>query len=210
MPASLCTRTVAPLLALSLVAMPPPLAAAEDIRCTSHGLRYSYCRAETGDRVELVRDHGIFRCVQDRSWGYDRHGVWVDRGCDGEFRVGKTRGDHDRAVAVGALVGLAALAAIASSKSAQEKNGEEVEGWAVGSFSGYDSTERVQVQLSILPGGSVSGRAGGTEFSGSLKGTRLQAGRQLFRIDRNGNGFVATDERNPDHRVSFVRTPSGY
>lgn len=204
------TRAVVPLLAVSLVALPLPLQAEDTIRCTSHGLRYKYCRVDTDNRVELVREHGLFDCKRDRSWGYDRHGVWVDSGCDGDFRVGRSGGKHDKALAVGALVGLAAIAAIASSKHEQEQKKEEVEGWAVGSFSGYDSVERTQVQLTILPGGTVNGRAGSTGFGGSLKGMLLEAGRHRFRVERSGNGFIATDERDPAHRVSFVRTTSGY
>ena len=201
-------RTLLPLLAVSLAAMPPPLRAEDTIRCTSHGLRYKYCRADTDNRVELVREHGMFDCKRDRSWGYDRHGVWVDSGCDGEFRVGRSGGKNDKALAIGALVGLAAIAAIASSKQEQKK--EEVEGWAVGSFSGYDPVERTQVQVTILPGGTVNGRAGSTSFGGSFKGLLLEAGRHRFRVERSGNGFIATDERDPAHRVTFVRTSSGY
>lgn len=206
------SRLVAGTTALALVAGPMPALADRDrIRCESRNFSYNYCRIDTDDRVELVRQYSSADCRKGRTWDYDRRGIWVDRGCAAEFRVGRHGGsDGDKKVAIGAaLVGLAAIAAISANKSKEESAGE-VASWAVGSFSGYDEQERTQVELTILPGGSVSGRAGRTEFNGGLQGNRLQAGKQLFRIDRQGNGFVATDERNAGHRVVFQRTGSGY
>ena len=80
----------------------------------------------------------------------------------------------------------------------------------MGTFSGYDDVEQMTVELTIVPGGSVTGNAGGNSFAGSLAGNRLEAGRQVFRIERQGNGFSAVDERNASHRVLFQRTGSGY
>lgn len=154
-------------------------------------------------------------CRENRSWGYDRYGVWVDRGCAAEFRVGKDDNKHhDRNKAIGigvAVVGLAALAALASSRNQQaSQEGGEVQNWSVGSFSGYDEAERTNVQLTILPGGSVKGRAGNNEFTGQLAGDQLQAGRQRFKISRQGQGFLAVDVNNPQHRVQFNLAGGGY
>lgn len=211
-------RTVTSLLCVALVAGPLPARAEETIRCDSPGLRYRYCRVDTDDRVELVRQHSFIDCRQDRNWGYDRYGVWVDRGCSADFRVGRDRhsGRDKAAVAGVALVGLAALLALSANKQAQAQAetqpqaAGEVAPWAVGSFSGYDSLERTEVQLTILPGGAVTGRAGRNEFTGSLKDGRLTAGRHLFRVAASGNGFIATDERDSSHQVVFQRSGSGY
>jgi Protein of unknown function (DUF3011) len=200
-------QAVAATVCVGLAIGPLPVRAEQTISCESRGFGYRYCRVDTDDRVELIRTYSIVSCRQDRTWGYDRHGVWVDRGCAAEFRVGRRHGNDRAAVGV-ALVGLAALAAIAAAKNKQDS--EEVASWAVGNFSGYDEYERADVQLTILPGGSVSGRAAGNDFSGSLKGSRLEAGRHQFRIERSGNGFTATDEREPSHRVVFQRSGSGY
>lgn len=209
-----CQQLTAAWVSAGLMVLPLPAAAEETIRCDSRGFQYRYCRVDTDNRVELVREHGPFNCREGRSWGYDRYGVWVDRGCSAEFRVG--RDDHrDRNRALGisvAVIGLAALAAAASSrnKQAQQEAEGSVPSWAVGHFSGYDSRERVEVKLHVLPGGSVTGTAGSHEFSGQWRDTQLDAGKQSFRVERSGNGFLATDVRDDQHRVSFRLTGSGY
>jgi hypothetical protein len=202
----LTRRVPALLVATSMLAGAAPAAGSErTIRCDSRGFGHNYCRVDTDNRVTLVERHGLIACNEGRSWGYDRSGVWVDKGCSATFRVGKH--DSDKAV-IGAVVGLAALAALAASR--QKSEATEVVSWAVGSFSGADRREGVDVALRILPGGQVTGRAGGKDITGHLQGQRLEAGRQLFRIERQGNGFLAVDERDDGHRVTFKRIDSGY
>jgi len=202
-------RALSALLCLALAAPMPMAASASErtIRCDSRGLGYNYCRVDTDNHVELIDRHSLFSCREGRSWGYDSRGVWVDRGCSAEFRVGRGGRNHDKAI-LGAVVGLAALAAIASSRQQQEAH--EVASWNVGSFRGTDEREGVDVELTVLPGGKVNGRAGEQAISGSVDGDRLQAGRQQFRIERQGNGFLAVDLNDSAHRVLFRRTGSGY
>jgi hypothetical protein len=60
----------------------------EKISCTSFDGRKNYCDADTqGAKVQLVRQIGTAPCMEGSTWGYDRRGVWVDRGCNGEFLV---------------------------------------------------------------------------------------------------------------------------
>lgn len=199
-------RTMAPLICLALVAGPLPASANQTIRCESYNNGYNFCSANTDNRVELVRQISNTECRENRNWGYSRSGVWVNRGCGADFRVGRGSGSSDKAAAA-AVVGLIGLAAIASAANHQNKHAQEdVGAWSVGSFSGYDEREGVDVSLRILPGGEVSGRAGRNSFSGNLDGSRLQAGRQVFRISRSGSGFVAVDERDSGHRVVFQRS----
>lgn len=209
-----CQQWTAALVSLGLVALPMPAVAEQNLRCDSHGFKYRYCRADTDNRVELVRKHSLFDCREGRSWGYDRYGVWVDHGCSAEFRVGRD-GHHDRNKAIGigvAVLGLAALAAAANSRKqqAQQEAEGDVPAWAVGQFSGYDEQERVEVRLHILPGGGVTGSAGDHEFSGQWRNGQLDAGKQRFRVERSGSGFLATDVRDDRHRVSFRLASSGY
>ncbi|MFN7727214.1 MAG: DUF3011 domain-containing protein [Rubrivivax sp.] len=200
-------RALAALTALALAAGSLPAAAGQrEIRCDSRGLGHNFCRVDTDGHVELVNRHSLFSCREGRSWGYDGRGVWVDKGCSATFRVGR-HNRNDKAIA-GAVVGLAALAAIAATRHKAEA--AEVDSWAVGAFSGEDTRERVQVSLRILPGGQVTGRAGEQDITGHLQGARLEAGRQVFRIERMGTGFVAVDERDDTHRVTFNRVASGY
>lgn len=54
--------------------------------CASRDYRYRYCPVAGGVRdAELVDQLGRSECRYDRSWGYDRGGIWVDRGCAAEF-----------------------------------------------------------------------------------------------------------------------------
>jgi hypothetical protein len=55
--------------------------------CESKDDRYRHCPAGIHRGVELVRQLSSSDCSFNRSWGYDRNGVWVDRGCRGEFAV---------------------------------------------------------------------------------------------------------------------------
>ena len=56
------------------------------IVCTSNNGERVYCEAETRDGIQLVRQIGGAPCVEGRTWGFDRRGIWVDRGCRAEFR----------------------------------------------------------------------------------------------------------------------------
>ena len=202
-------RTTALLVCSGMVLSALPARADETIRCDSSGYNYRYCRVNTDNQVELVRQHSSVNCRHNRSWGYDSRGVWVDHGCSADFRVG--RGGNNNSKTIAAVAGIAIIAAlVANSNSKSKQSAEEVSSWAVGTFTGYDENERTDVELTILPGGSVSGRAGSSSFGGSLNGYRLEAGRQIFQLARSGNGFTATDERNASHRVFFQRTSSGY
>jgi hypothetical protein len=98
-----------------------PLARAEEtVRCESDRGRYRYCNVGTHNRVSIQHQLSSTGCRLGDNWGYDRHGVWVDRGCRAEFRVGKSshHSDKDAAVAVGAVAGLALIAALAAKKVA--------------------------------------------------------------------------------------------
>jgi hypothetical protein len=55
--------------------------------CESKDNRYRHCPAGIRRGADLVRQLSSSDCSFNRSWGYDRNGVWVDRGCRGEFAV---------------------------------------------------------------------------------------------------------------------------
>jgi len=61
---------------------------AQTISCASYDGRRNYCDADTqGAKVQLTRQIGTATCTEGATWGYDRAGIWVDRGCSGEFLV---------------------------------------------------------------------------------------------------------------------------
>ena len=66
---------------------PAPASAGQIIRCQSHDYQYEYCPTGGRSRVRLSRQLSRSACIEGRTWGYDRRGVWVDHGCDAEFRI---------------------------------------------------------------------------------------------------------------------------
>src|SRR5262245_6800146 len=67
----------------------------EFIYCASDNGRVNYCSADTRGGVRLVRQRSDSPCIPGRTWGYNRRGVWVDRGCRAEFVTGSNYRDRD-------------------------------------------------------------------------------------------------------------------
>jgi hypothetical protein len=206
------SRALAVGVSTSLVWASYPAIASQTIQCRSDNYRYRYCRVETDNNVRLERQRSHTECRQGYSWDYDRYGVWVNHGCDADFRVGRggSDGHRNKALAAGAAVaGIAVIAALAAQGNKGQQS-SDIPSWAVGTFTGYDPRVGADVELTILPGGSVSGHAGGTSFDGRFADSVLRTDRQAFRLERQGNGFVAIDERDANHRVTYRRSGGGY
>lgn len=58
------------------------------LTCASDDGRRHLCPANTSGGVRMVNQRSGSPCVQGATWGYDRHGVWVDRGCRADFVLG--------------------------------------------------------------------------------------------------------------------------
>ena len=56
-------------------------------RCESNDGRVRECVANTRAGVQLVRQLSRAACIQGRTWGYGRNGIWVSQGCRAEFRT---------------------------------------------------------------------------------------------------------------------------
>jgi len=73
--------------------------------CASNDGRRNYCDADVkGATVKLVRQAGPSPCMEGSTWGHDENGIWVDRGCRGEFvilRQGNDAGDVSCEKAIG-------------------------------------------------------------------------------------------------------------
>lgn len=81
------------LLVLALAASAHASAQTGFLRCDSIGYRYQFCPANTQGRAVLLRENSTGNlCRQGRGWGFDNNGIWVDRGCRGEFSFGRDRG----------------------------------------------------------------------------------------------------------------------
>jgi hypothetical protein len=57
--------------------------------CSSDDGKRNYCNADTRGGVQLVRQRSGSACVQGQTWGWDRSGIWVDRGCRADFVTGR-------------------------------------------------------------------------------------------------------------------------
>lgn len=56
-----------------------------DIICESANNRYTECATGFRGPVEIVEQYSSSQCVEGRSWGRNRGGIWVDRGCRARF-----------------------------------------------------------------------------------------------------------------------------
>lgn len=72
---------------IAAIAMVVPAAKAQNITCSSDNGKRNFCPVDTRGGVRLVRQRSDARCTQNYSWGYDRRGIWVDRGCRADFAV---------------------------------------------------------------------------------------------------------------------------
>ena len=59
----------------------------QDLYCASDDMKLNRCSADTRGGVRLVRQRSGSPCIQGRTWGRDRGGVWVDGGCRADFEV---------------------------------------------------------------------------------------------------------------------------
>ncbi|MCO6510602.1 MAG: DUF3011 domain-containing protein [Aridibacter famidurans] len=92
------------------------------INCESAGGGYQYCRVDTDNVVKLERKLSFSECTYNYSWGYDRRGIWVDRGCRAEFSYGKSGSNSGAAVAAGAIIGGAILAGVLASRGGNKND----------------------------------------------------------------------------------------
>jgi hypothetical protein len=82
--------TVASLLTAFIVLPTPvhgqPGYGQQTVNCSSNDGKRNYC-GQYGNDVRLARQISGSPCVQGQTWGVDRSGLWVDRGCRADFFV---------------------------------------------------------------------------------------------------------------------------
>lgn len=67
------------------------------LTCASDDGRRHLCRADTRGGVEIERQRSGSPCIEGSTWGVNRRGIWVDRGCRADFLIrGDDRRDRDR------------------------------------------------------------------------------------------------------------------
>lgn len=80
-------------LGLLLASAPAVAQRGQLIQCESSNSKFNRCQMPWRD-AELVQQKSSDACIRGQSWGVDRQGLWVDRGCRGVF--GEARDDGDR------------------------------------------------------------------------------------------------------------------
>jgi Protein of unknown function (DUF3011) len=88
---------IAALILAAFIARPAPAHAQpgyggqQTVNCSSNDGRRNYC-GQYGNDVRLSRQISGSPCVEGQTWGVDRGGLWVDRGCRADFFVGRGPG----------------------------------------------------------------------------------------------------------------------
>ncbi|MGH9596215.1 MAG: DUF3011 domain-containing protein [Edaphobacter sp.] len=57
------------------------------VTCSSNDMHRNWCDIGRSRDVRLTRQISGSACIQGRTWGTDRRGLWVDNGCRAEFIV---------------------------------------------------------------------------------------------------------------------------
>lgn len=61
------------------------------ISCESQDYRYHFCAVDVGrgGNVDLEDQTSDAECIEGRTWGWNRAGVWVKDGCAGYFEINR-------------------------------------------------------------------------------------------------------------------------
>ena len=212
-------RTAAALIVfvLAVPAAPPAWAARGTIRCESRNNNRNFCRVDTENNVTLRRQLSSSPCQRNRTWGFDRNGIWVDRGCRADFDFGRNSGssgnnnnNNNAAIAAGILGALALGTVIGSSQTQNAPPAPppprvppaRPPGWAVGTFQAWDPEFRSTVILDVAGDGRVFLRneVGGIVNQGSYRDGSVfwNNGRRSW-LAREGPGVMLGDVDSGTH-----------
>lgn len=213
------TPLVATLVA-ALSILPAPAAFADyTVRCGSDGGRYRTCRLNDAGYVSIDRQISGARCDQGRSWDYNRREIWVDHGCEADFRV--ETGSHDDSrkdakIAAGVVAGALLLGALAAKNNNNDskysdsnyqgsRHSSYVPRWMVGRFRGYNPNYNADVEMTIEADGRVVTDANGTRIRGWINDGVLHVGNYIFSIDQTREGFVTSQQGDRHNEVRYRR-----
>ncbi|MBK8323624.1 MAG: DUF3011 domain-containing protein [Betaproteobacteria bacterium] len=193
-------------------------------RCGSDGGRYRTCRLSSPGYVTVERRISGAKCDQGRSWDFTRREIWVDHGCEADFRVETQDGGSDSsddkkkaAAVVGLLAGVAILGALANNKDHVDdykyrdenyqgpRHNSYVPGWMVGSFSGFNPNYGADITLTIERDGRVTANTQGRTMRGYINDEQLHVGGAVFSIDQTRDGFVTAQRGERSNEVRYRR-----
>jgi len=203
-------------LAMSLAA---PSFADYTLRCGSVNGHHGTCRLSQPGYVTIERKISGARCDQGRSWDYDRREIWVDQGCEADFRVethGSSGGSDANAVA-GVVVAAAILGALAANKDHVDdakyrddgyygpRHTSYVPGWMVGTFRGYNPQYGADIEMRITSDGRMTANTRGQTLNGWVNDQQLHVGGAVFSIDQTREGFVTAQRGDRFNEVRYRR-----
>jgi hypothetical protein len=152
------------------------------VTCNSRDNNYNYCRVDTENQVRLSRKLSSHDCIEGETWGYDDHGVWVDRGCRADFAVGRSGySDYNQNTSGG------------------------VPAWAVGNFKGQNERDHTPAAISISRSGDVSATWAGQQHTGYFESRNMRLGDLDFIVKQRGDGFETILRSDHGNRVFFQR-----
>lgn len=141
-------------------------------------------RIDTSGGVKMIRQLSDTRCVQGRSWGYDRNSVWVDNGCRAEFEVRTRNNDND---------------------NPWSGVGNGVPRWAIGDWKGGNRVRAFS--MNVRSDGSLTIRRNNDTERGSIRGSRVMIGRSEYKLERRGdNGISLVPVQATSGRMDFTRS----
>src|SRR6478672_491831 len=79
-------------LAFVFLVVPAFSAAQQSVTCEANNDNRKYCGSYDPDQVRMDRQISGSPCIQGQSWGVDRQGLWVERGCRAIFAIGRFGG----------------------------------------------------------------------------------------------------------------------
>lgn len=213
------------LAAALVLAMTTPAWADYTIRCGSDGHRYRTCRLSEPGYVTLEKKISGASCDQGRSWDFNRREIWVDDGCEADFRVetqGSSQGgskDSNKAAAaaVGVLAGAVILGALVHNKDHVDdekyrddnyqgaRHSSYVPKWMVGHFTGYNPMYGAEVKMRVSEDGRVVAHVRGEELRGYMNDERLHVGNAVFSVGQTREGFVTHQVGDRFNEVRYRR-----
>lgn len=196
-----------------------PVLADYTVRCGSVNGHYNTCRLSEPGYVTLERQMSGARCERGRSWDFDRREIWVDRGCEAEFKVETEGGSkQDKAkVAAGVLLGAVILGALANNKEHKDdeqyrdenyygsRHSSYVPGWMVGTFRGYNPQYGADVEIRIKDDGRVVAETRGETLRGWINNQKMHIGGAVFSMDQTREGFVTAQRGDRFNEVRYRR-----
>jgi hypothetical protein len=141
--------------------------AQRSIRCKSQNFRYNWC--SSGEPIRYARiqhQRSDSPCIQGRSWGWQRSGIWVDNGCEGDFFIETYYNPPPPPPDYGGGWGGGGGGWGSGGGNWGGGAYDPAPSWAVGQWQTYEPVNGFYRSLSVYPTGSATYTGGGGTRSG--------------------------------------------